>query len=117
MVIHQELARNCSFLPGFTQPKTPGTWKRPSLLGLQCKKRRSGPFLNQPYFLAREETTMSKVPIAVHCAAFLLALSGVAGVLNSYTSTAVGQASDEFTRERRPVPDQRFQVDVVVNGL
>jgi hypothetical protein len=59
---------------------------------------------------------MSRVPIAVSCAAFLLALSGGAGVLNSYTSAAVGQAPDEFTRERRPVPDQSFQVDVIVNG-
>src|SRR6266850_7125531 len=59
---------------------------------------------------------MSKVPIAVRCAAFLLALSGGAGVLNFYTSAAVGQAPDDFTRERRPVPDQSFQVDVIVNG-
>src|SRR6266403_2087941 len=58
---------------------------------------------------------MSKVPIALRCAASLLALSG-AGVFNSYTSVAVGQAPDEFTRERRPVPDQSFQVDVIVNG-
>ncbi len=47
---------------------------------------------------------MSKVPIALRCAASLLALSG-AGVFNSYTSVAVGQAPDEFTRERRPVPE------------
>jgi len=55
MVIHQELARNCSFLPGFTQPKIQQTWKRPSLVGLQRKKPRCAPFFNQLYFLAEEE--------------------------------------------------------------
>jgi hypothetical protein len=53
----------------------------------------------------------------VSCAAFLLAVSAGTGVLNSQTSAAAGQAQDEITRERRPVPDQSFQVDVIVNGL
>jgi hypothetical protein len=55
MVVHQELARNCSFLPGFTQPKIPQTGKRPLLMGLQRKRRRSATFFKQHYFLAEEE--------------------------------------------------------------
>jgi len=55
MVIHQELARNCSFLPSFTQPKIQRTGKRPSLVVLLRKKSRSAPFFNQLYFSAEEE--------------------------------------------------------------
>jgi hypothetical protein len=55
--------------------------------------------------------------VAMSGAAVVLGLGLGIAVLNFHTSAAHAQTADErVARQTRPILDQRFQVDVIVNG-